>query len=468
MAGVLEELDSKLASTFQIKNKPMTSGDEVDKLEVFILHFLILTATIPGLKLELLQLLSSLLRLYDESWKIEGTRVIFGQQSKSTERSHQLKRTQDQKRLRGFLRLADLGHLAVEGEPLVGKKFSRLISGVVSKLETRYGSALPSKVRSMTIGGGQVKRGKENLASSPQPLPSPRVPLLEVNSIVEEVCIPMGKQLARTPPKEPELLQAADHRSEEEEQTTPSKKRVSSFYSPSPSDTGKKGLRKQRRNQIREKVKVSPSEFDLSLVPTAGVQLPRTPELPRSLETPSPPPQPSPQAPGDHSLPLPPPPGLRGPSNALVIAQSQHDNHVLQFSSKYPRHEHEHPLWVSEGSSQNMNPNNLSELPKGPEFYSGNPKSPPLPPPPPELLTQPSTSSSIHHIPRVTPATSMQRPITPDHTASNSLPSNPTTPHITNLLATHTIPTGRQLAATPAAGNAESQSRCGLPEPSGK
>ena len=36
MAGVLEELDFKLASTFQIKNKPMTSGDEVDKLEVFI------------------------------------------------------------------------------------------------------------------------------------------------------------------------------------------------------------------------------------------------------------------------------------------------------------------------------------------------------------------------------------------------------------------------------------------------
>ena len=53
MAGVLEELDSKLASTFQIKNKPMTSGDEVDKLEVFILPFLILTVAIPGLKLEL-------------------------------------------------------------------------------------------------------------------------------------------------------------------------------------------------------------------------------------------------------------------------------------------------------------------------------------------------------------------------------------------------------------------------------
>ena len=37
MAGVLEELDSKLSSTFQIKNKPMTNGDEVDKLEVFLL-----------------------------------------------------------------------------------------------------------------------------------------------------------------------------------------------------------------------------------------------------------------------------------------------------------------------------------------------------------------------------------------------------------------------------------------------
>ena len=34
MSGVLEELDSKLSSTFQIKNKPMTNGDEVDKLEV--------------------------------------------------------------------------------------------------------------------------------------------------------------------------------------------------------------------------------------------------------------------------------------------------------------------------------------------------------------------------------------------------------------------------------------------------
>ena len=51
MAGVLEELDFKLASTFQIKNKPMTSGDEVDKLEVFILDLLILSPTIASLKL---------------------------------------------------------------------------------------------------------------------------------------------------------------------------------------------------------------------------------------------------------------------------------------------------------------------------------------------------------------------------------------------------------------------------------
>jgi len=101
MAGVLEELDSKLSSTFQIKNKPMTNGDEVDKLE----------------------LLSSLLRLYDESWAIEGTRVIFGHhQGKGTERSHQLKRSQEQRKLRGFLRLADLGHLAAEGESLVGAR----------------------------------------------------------------------------------------------------------------------------------------------------------------------------------------------------------------------------------------------------------------------------------------------------------------------------------------------------------
>ena len=105
------------------------------------------------------------MRLYDESWAIEGTRVIFGHhQGKGTERSHQLKRSQEQRKLRGFLRLADLGHLAAEGESLVGKKFSRLISGVLSKLETRYGSSLPSKVRSMTAGGGhQLKKGKENV-----------------------------------------------------------------------------------------------------------------------------------------------------------------------------------------------------------------------------------------------------------------------------------------------------------------
>ena len=46
MAGVLEELDSKLASTFQIKNKPMTSGDEVDKLEVSILPAMTLLMTL--------------------------------------------------------------------------------------------------------------------------------------------------------------------------------------------------------------------------------------------------------------------------------------------------------------------------------------------------------------------------------------------------------------------------------------
>merc|ERR1719234_2918142 len=104
----------------------------------------------------------------------------------------------------------------------------------------------------MSIGGGgqlNHKRGKENLASSPQPPSSPvppRVPLLEVNSVVEKVCIPMGKQLARTPPKEPEPepVLEPNQRGGEEHQTTPSKKRVSSFYSPSPSDNGKKGLRK--------------------------------------------------------------------------------------------------------------------------------------------------------------------------------------------------------------------------------
>ena len=50
MAGVLEELDSKLSSTFQIKNKPMTNGDEVDKLEVLLL-FAVIFCTLNGTKM---------------------------------------------------------------------------------------------------------------------------------------------------------------------------------------------------------------------------------------------------------------------------------------------------------------------------------------------------------------------------------------------------------------------------------
>ena len=49
MAGVLEELDSKLSSTFQIKNKPMTNGDEVDKLEVLLL-FAVIFCSLNGTK----------------------------------------------------------------------------------------------------------------------------------------------------------------------------------------------------------------------------------------------------------------------------------------------------------------------------------------------------------------------------------------------------------------------------------
>merc|ERR1719509_539969 len=83
---------------------------------------------------------------------------------------------------------------------------------------------------------------------------------------------------------------------------------MSSFYSPSPSEPVR---RREGRRERMERLKVSPSEFDLSSLPPRGTDLPRTPDIPRDTETPSPPPQPSPHTSTSHntsSFPLPPPP----------------------------------------------------------------------------------------------------------------------------------------------------------------
>ena len=81
--------------------------------------------------------------------------------------SDQLKKGGERKKLRRFLELAELGHLATEGvsEPpsLVaywgrlicltqaqlteGRRFGKLVTGILDKLETKYGGQLVSKVR---------------------------------------------------------------------------------------------------------------------------------------------------------------------------------------------------------------------------------------------------------------------------------------------------------------------------------
>jgi hypothetical protein len=106
MAAILEEIDSKLCSVFQIRTNPMTCSNGDLKME----------------------LLTNLLLLYDETWTVEGPRVVIGNHQRTTP-NKDMKRVLVQKKVRKWLQVADLGHLVAGGEAetslVEGKKFSR-------------------------------------------------------------------------------------------------------------------------------------------------------------------------------------------------------------------------------------------------------------------------------------------------------------------------------------------------------
>ena len=170
-----------------------------------------------------LELLANLLFLYDDSWNLdkEGGRLVVGHNIYSMQTSpDMLNKPIVSKKLRKWLKLAELGHLVSDGASLVENKnkFGRLVTGLMDRLEHKLGvEGVRARVRMVASSQGKMK-GKEN-TKSPRLQDTNRVsnvnkdkPPLQISNrflnenhaneddlAAEIVPPPTGKQLPRTP-----------------------------------------------------------------------------------------------------------------------------------------------------------------------------------------------------------------------------------------------------------------------------
>ena len=170
-----------------------------------------------------LELLANLLFLYDDSWNLdkEGGRLVVGHNIYSMQTSpDMLTKPIVSKKLRKWLKLAELGHLVSDGASLVENKnkFGRLVTGLMDRLEHKLGvEGVRARVRMVASSQGKMK-GKEN-TKSPRLQDTNRVsnvnkdkPPLQISNrflnenhaneddlAAEIVPPPTGKQLPRTP-----------------------------------------------------------------------------------------------------------------------------------------------------------------------------------------------------------------------------------------------------------------------------
>ena len=170
-----------------------------------------------------LELLANLLFLYDDSWNLdkEGGRLVVGHNIYSMQTSPDMvNKPIVSKKLRKWLKLAELGHLVSDGASLVENKnkFGRLVTGLMDRLEHKLGvEGVRARVRMVASSQGKMK-GKEN-TKSPRVQDTNRVsnvnkdkPPLQISNrflnenhaneddlAAEIVPPPTGKQLPRTP-----------------------------------------------------------------------------------------------------------------------------------------------------------------------------------------------------------------------------------------------------------------------------
>jgi len=433
-AAVDEEIQSKLSDVFHIRTGAVSNGSQAHRVE----------------------LLANLLYLYDESWSLEGdgVKVVVGNhQEQEVKTGNESVKPQVLKKVKKWLMLAELGHLVTGDSSIVeGKKFRRLITGMMDRLEHKLGVD-GVKVRVRQVASIQARLGGKENFKSPAKLGNKRLVALQQSPLVvqnsqlnsstlsiggtnspEKAKIPTGKQLPRTPPSL--NATATDNsclgESLVNDSGSPSSRRMNSFYSPNVS----KVQSKIRRDKSRAQLQVSASEFDMSvrsieqdpgkvvsdknsssgpmntstssLAPPPGKQLAHSPPVPapasivRSAVPASSPPAPPSRA---AAPPSPPVPAVA----KLVAALSSPD------------------LPVPDLSTYRCITPDLS-LPPTPQVVqrSDSPELP-LPPPPSEL-------SDSSYLPLPVPPPAAARPVTPP---------------VSTLLAKHHIPTGRQLPSTP-------------------
>jgi len=471
-ATVAEEIELKLSNVFQIRTGAVLGGNECLRVEV----------------------LANLLYLYDDSWSLEGegVRVVVGnhQEVKSNQGSakpHVLKK------VKKWLMLAELGHLVTGDTSLVeGKKFSRLVTGMMDRLEHKLGlEGVKGRVREVAIKQARLE-GKENF-KSPAKVENKRLVALQQSPLVlqnsqlntstmsvdgttnspDKAKIPTGKQLPRTPPS---LNATTDNSSLGDslgnDSCSPTSRRMSSFYSPSVT----KVQSKMRRDKSRAQLQVSCSEFDMSVrngekdkdpSPTVVKADDKDPSGPLNFS----------------SISLAPPPGRQlAHSPPGPAATTQPAVPATLSSNQAP-----HPVQAVPAALSPPLPA-VAATSSIPTHHPVQAHSPPVPAVA-KLVTHTVHDHVDHDVPDASTITPDDRSTTPDlslpptpqavprsdspdlplppppHMLHISAPPPPSTPTMSTLVSKHLIPTGRQLPTTPQLHTAK---LAGTVEPSGK
>jgi len=399
MAAVDEEIELKLSNVFFIRTDAVTKFHEGHRVE----------------------LLANLLYLYDESWNLEedGVRVVVGGRQEEKLNPDPLK-SATFKKVKKWLMLAELGHLVTGDSSIVEtKKFLRLMTGLMDRLEHKLGmDGLRARVREVARKQARLNE-KENI-QSPSKLENKRLsaalqqsPLVLQNNSFnvsatsavnakdssDNAYIPTGKQLPRTPPSV-SSNSANTSSIVSNSGSSPSNSRMSSFYSPNLSK-----IQSKVRRQDRAKMKVSVSDFDISIPVTSTNSHPDS-QVVHTIATTT-------------STTLSSSPRLSSSSNSPVQSGEK-----LLTSKVLPRKTTADKVLVIERNEKEdesiRSQNKRLQSPEVPQ---------PLPPHGlDEVSSLPQLSVGI------TDAPSLSRAVTPP---------------VPELIAKHIIPTGRQLPSTP-------------------
>jgi len=130
MAAILEEIDEKLFNILDIRVRPMTRGGEADKID----------------------LLASLLYLYDPSRELARARLLPGQKSLADDSAIRTLLPSEIKSIRRWISVAGLGHLLSEEGLTDPRQFPRTVTALLDRLDQVHSTeTLKLKVRNIRL-----------------------------------------------------------------------------------------------------------------------------------------------------------------------------------------------------------------------------------------------------------------------------------------------------------------------------